>query len=71
MPGTEIMESKRGFTINDYEKFTNDQLEIELNGSVTIKSIQKFNDVNDTVLDYVSENLFLYFLIKHFYIIKF
>lgn len=52
VPGNEIMNSKRGFQQNELADFARQQLEQELCGYVTIKSIQKFNSPNAYVLHY-------------------
>lgn len=41
MPGSEIMNSKRGYSKSDLEEKARSQLQIELDGCITIKSIEK------------------------------
>lgn len=53
-PGSEIMNSKSGFTRQQLENFTKEQLSNELTGYVTVKSIQKFEEPNQIILHYVS-----------------
>lgn len=50
--GNEIMESKRGFQRDELTEFGRQQLETELNGYVTINSIQKFDPPTKKVLLY-------------------
>lgn len=49
-PGSEIMESKKGFTRLELEKLAREQLDTELKGSITIKSIQEFPEPTLSVL---------------------
>lgn len=49
-PGSEIMESKKGFTRLELEKLAREQLDTELKGSITIKSIQEFPEPTPSVL---------------------
>lgn len=51
-PGCEIMNSKRGFTRDELERMAREQLELELSGNVTIKSIQNFPEPTPNVLHY-------------------
>lgn len=53
--GTEIMNPKAGFTRDQLEKFSKAQVELELKGHLTVKSIQKFPEANDTVKQYRKE----------------
>lgn len=52
--GSEILNDRRSFSLDDYQRMFDEQLAVELAGSVKIKSIEKFNDVNSDVLLYVS-----------------
>lgn len=56
IPSNKIMNSKRGFSIDELHKLGQEQLKIELNGVVTIKSIEKFPEPTEAVLHYVSIN---------------
>ncbi|XP_062545891.1 DNA-directed RNA polymerase, mitochondrial [Armigeres subalbatus] len=53
--GSEIMEPKAGFTRDQLEEFSKAQVELELKGHLTVKSIQKFSTPNDTVKQYRKE----------------
>lgn len=50
IPGSEIMDSKAGFSREELENFGRQQLENELAGYITIKSIQKFPEPTPSVL---------------------
>lgn len=50
VPGSEIMESKKGFQREELETFAREQLENELAGHISIKSIQKFPEPTPSVL---------------------
>lgn len=53
--GSEILNGgKRTITEDEYQQMFNDQLEIELKGTIEIKSIEKFNEDDADVLLYVS-----------------
>ena len=54
LPGSKIMNSKEGFSREKLEEVGKEQLQNELTGYVTVKSIEKFPDPNPTVLHYVS-----------------
>lgn len=54
MPGSEIMNSKHGFSTKDLVSLAEQQITVETNSFVTIKSIEKFPEIDDTVLHYVS-----------------
>lgn len=54
IPGSEIMNSKKGFTREELEQFAREQLSNELNGFVTIKSIQSFPEPSSVVQHYRS-----------------
>ena len=54
LPGSNIMNSKEGFSREKLEELGKEQLQNELTGYVTVKSIEKFPDPNPTVLHYVS-----------------
>ncbi|XP_036320610.1 DNA-directed RNA polymerase, mitochondrial, partial [Rhagoletis pomonella] len=43
-PHSNIMKSKHGYNKNELEKMAREQLKFELNGSITIKSIEKSNE---------------------------
>lgn len=49
-PGCEIMNSKKGFNIEELQKFSREQLETELAGYVSVKSIQKFPEPTANVV---------------------
>ncbi|KAG4077220.1 hypothetical protein HA402_005275 [Bradysia odoriphaga] len=42
-----IMDEKRNFTVEEYQRMFDEQLEIERNGTIKIKSIAKFDKVDD------------------------
>lgn len=50
LPGSEIMNSKQGFQREELEGFAREQLENELKGFISIKSIQKFPEPTPSVL---------------------
>ncbi|XP_037024700.1 DNA-directed RNA polymerase, mitochondrial isoform X1 [Bradysia coprophila] len=50
-----IKDEKRNFTVEEYQRMFDEQLEIERNGSVKIKSIAKFDTVDDNILYYRSK----------------
>lgn len=52
--GCEIMNSKRGFSGEELLKLAREQLNLELEGTVTVKSIQNHPDPTKTVLLHVS-----------------
>lgn len=52
--GSQILNEKRNFTPDEYQQMFNQQLQVELTGSVKIKSIEKFSPGDDNVLLYVS-----------------
>lgn len=54
LPGSHIMNSKEGFSRDKLEEVSKEQLQNELTGYVTVKSIEKFPDPNPTILHYVS-----------------
>lgn len=47
--GTEIMKPKSGFTSQQLEEFSKSQIELELKGHLTVKSVQKFPDPTESV----------------------
>ncbi|XP_058819091.1 DNA-directed RNA polymerase, mitochondrial [Topomyia yanbarensis] len=53
--GSEIMNSKAGFTREELEQLAREQIEMELKGHLTVKSIQKFPEPNATVKKYRKE----------------
>lgn len=53
--GAEIMNSKAGFTRQQMEQFGIEQVELELNGILTVESIQQFPEPNSTVIRYRKE----------------
>uniref|UniRef100_A0A1Q3FEP1 DNA-directed RNA polymerase n=1 Tax=Culex tarsalis TaxID=7177 RepID=A0A1Q3FEP1_CULTA len=53
--GSEIMASKAGFTREQLEEFSKAQVELELKGHLTVKSIQKFAEPTETVKTYRKE----------------
>ncbi|KXJ71689.1 hypothetical protein RP20_CCG019929 [Aedes albopictus] len=53
--GSEIMNPKAGFTRDQLEEFSKAQVELELKGHLTVKSIQKFPEANSTVKQYRKE----------------
>jgi DNA-directed RNA polymerase, mitochondrial len=54
LPGSEVMETKKGFVRDELEAMGRQQLEIELAGCVTVPSIEKFPPPTKAVLHYVS-----------------
>ncbi|CAO1371112.1 unnamed protein product [Diamesa hyperborea] len=52
LPGSNIMNSKEGFSREKLEEVGKEQLQNELTGYVTVKSIEKFPDPNPTILHY-------------------
>ncbi|KAG4072661.1 hypothetical protein HA402_004750 [Bradysia odoriphaga] len=50
-----ITDEKRNFTVEEYQRMFDEQLEIERNGTIKIKSIAKFDKVDDNVLYYRSK----------------
>lgn len=52
--GSEILNEKRNFTLDEYQRMFNGQLEVELKGVVKVKSIEKFREGDANVLLYVS-----------------
>lgn len=54
-----IMNSKRGFSYDELKEMNEAQLKIELDGMMTVKSIEKFPPVTETVKHYVSINFFV------------
>ena len=48
-----IMDSKRGFSSEQLVQFGREQLQIELDGYVSVKSIENFKEPNDLVKNYV------------------
>lgn len=61
MEGSEIMDSKAGFTKQQLEEMAKEQLSNELDGYITVKSIEKFPEPTQNVLNYVSiYSCFLY-----------
>lgn len=52
--GSEILNEKRNFTNDEYQRMFKEQLQVERIGTVKIKSIEKFNDEDRNVLIYVS-----------------
>ncbi|KAJ6633382.1 DNA-directed RNA polymerase, mitochondrial [Pseudolycoriella hygida] len=58
--GCEILNDKRNFTQEEYQQMLTEQLQVERNGTVKVRSIQKFNE-NADVLDYVSVIEIFYF----------
>lgn len=52
--GCEILNDKRNFTLEEYRQMFKEQLQVELNGTVKIKSIEKISDDDVNVLLYVS-----------------
>lgn len=52
LSGSEIMDSKKGFSRDDLEKWGREQLLNELNGEITIKSILKYPEPTPKVLSY-------------------
>lgn len=50
LPGSEIMNSKNGFTREDLESRAKEQVEMEMKGYVTIKSIQEYPEPTTQVL---------------------
>lgn len=52
--GFQILNEKRNFSKDEYQRMFNEQLQVELTGTVKIKSIEKFNDEDPNVLLYVS-----------------
>ncbi|EDS26609.1 DNA-directed RNA polymerase, mitochondrial [Culex quinquefasciatus] len=55
MAGSEIMASKAGFSREQLEDFSKAQVELELKGHLTVKSIQKFPEPTETVKNYRKE----------------
>lgn len=49
-PGCEIMNSKKGFSRSELEDMAREQLETEMTGNISIKSIQKFPEPTPYVL---------------------
>lgn len=47
--GSEIMNSKKGYTKEMLEQMAREQLQVELNGSITIKSIEKSKEFENAV----------------------
>lgn len=54
VPGAEIMNSKAGFTREQLQEMMQQQVELELKGHLTVKSIEKFPEPTEQVLQYVS-----------------
>lgn len=52
--GCEILNEKRNFTVAEYQRMFEEQLQIERNGTIKIKSIAKFANVDNNTLYYVS-----------------
>ena len=50
LPGSEIMNSKKGFSRSELERLAREQLETEMNGYISIKSIQNFDPPTPYVL---------------------
>lgn len=63
------MEPKRGFTKDELNLLAKEQLNLEIDSNITIKSIQKFSPCDSTVLNYV--NIYFIFIIISFIIILF
>ncbi|XP_005175249.2 DNA-directed RNA polymerase, mitochondrial [Musca domestica] len=55
VPGSEIMNSKLGYSKEQLEEMAREQLRIELEGSITIKSIEKTKEFDNT--DFCREKL--------------
>ncbi|XP_055593098.1 DNA-directed RNA polymerase, mitochondrial isoform X2 [Uranotaenia lowii] len=54
-PGSELMTSKFGFSRDELEQMTNEQLELELKGHLKVKSIQNIPEPSDNVQLYRRE----------------
>lgn len=50
--GSEILNENRTFTVAEYQRMFDEQLQIERTGRITIKSIAKFDNVDENVLCY-------------------
>ncbi|XP_053693422.1 DNA-directed RNA polymerase, mitochondrial [Sabethes cyaneus] len=53
--GSEVMNSKMGFTMQQLQHFSAEQIELELKGQLAVKSIQHFPEPNATVKKYRKE----------------
>uniref|UniRef100_A0A182MFM0 DNA-directed RNA polymerase n=1 Tax=Anopheles culicifacies TaxID=139723 RepID=A0A182MFM0_9DIPT len=55
LPGTEIMTSKTGFTREELQQMAQKQVDLELSGYLTVKSIEKFPAPTEQVMQYRKE----------------
>lgn len=57
VPGSEVMSAKNGFRAADLVAMAEEQLQIELDSVISVKSVESFPEPSDQVLLYVSDLL--------------
>lgn len=64
VPGSNIMNSKNGFTKEQLVELAKEQLKVEMESVITIKSVDKFPAISETVLQNVSSARWNYYFSK-------